>query len=53
MEFFNEPRKGFLQGPMQFGEGIAKGVYGLVSNVVGGAFDTVGKISGTLLSSAK
>jgi hypothetical protein len=47
-EFINEPRKGLLQGPTQFGKGIAKGVAGLLNGVVGGAFDSVSKISGTL-----
>ena len=49
-EFFNEPRKGFLKGPVGFGEGIAKGVYSLISNVIGGGFDVVGKITGTFLN---
>ena len=47
-EFVNEPRKGLLKGPTQFGKGIAKGVAGLLNGVVGGAFDSVSKISGTL-----
>lgn len=50
MEFFNEPRKGFLQGPSAFGIGLAKGVGSLVTNVVGGGLDSVGKITGTLLN---
>lgn len=53
LEFFNEPRKGFLQGPKQFGEGVAKGINSFVSNVIGGGFDTVGKITGTLLTATK
>ena len=47
-EFVNEPRKGLLKGPTQFGKGIAKGVAGLLNGVVGGTFDSVSKISGTL-----
>ena len=47
-EFVNEPRKGLLKGPTQFGKGLAKGVAGLLNGVVGGAFDSVSKISGTL-----
>lgn len=47
-EFVNEPRKGLLKGPTQFGKGIAKGVAGLLNGLVGGAFDSVSKISGTL-----
>ena len=53
VEFFNEPRKGFMQGPKKFGEGLAKGVSSLVGNVVGGGLDTVTKITGTLYSAAK
>jgi hypothetical protein len=53
VEFFNEPRKGFLMGPKEFGKGIAKGLNSLVSNVVGGGFDTVSKITGTLLTATK
>ena len=53
IELFNEPRKGFLEGPKQFGQGLAKGINSLVSNVVGGGFDTVGKITGTLYAATK
>jgi len=53
VEFFNEPRKGFVNGPIQFGAGVAKGVNSLVSNVVGGGLDAVGKITGTLYSAKK
>ena len=49
-EFVNEPRKGLLKGPSQFGKGIAKGVAGLLNGVVGGTFDSVSRISGTLYS---
>jgi vacuolar protein sorting-associated protein 13A/C len=53
IEFFNEPRKGFLQGPKKFGEGVAKGLNSLVSNVVGGGLESVSKITGTLYGAAK
>ena len=53
IEFFNEPRKGFLQGPKKFGEGLAKGMSSLVGNIVGGGLDTVSKITGTLFAAAK
>ena len=52
-QFFNEPRKGLLKGPEEFGLGIKRGVGALVSNVVGGGFNTVSKITGTLLSATK
>ena len=53
MELFNEPRKGFVNGPIQFGTGVAKGVNSLVSNVVGGSLDAVGKITSTLYTASK
>jgi len=53
IELFNEPRKGFVDGPLQFGEGLAKGLNSLVSNVIGGGFETVGKITGTLYTATK
>lgn len=53
VELFNEPRKGFVNGPIHFGTGVAKGVNSLLSNVVGGGLDVVGKITGTLYSATK
>ena len=47
-EFVNEPRKGLLKGPSQFGKGLARGFAGLLNGIIGGAFDSVSKISGTL-----
>ena len=38
-EFVNEPRKGLLKGPSQFGKGLKRGFAGLLNGVVGGAFD--------------
>jgi len=52
-EFFNEPRKGLLKGPEEFGIGIARGTRSLVSNIVGGGFNSVSKITGTLLNASK
>ena len=49
-EFVNEPRKGLLKGPTQFTKGLARGFAGLLNGIVGGAFDSVSKISGTLYS---
>ena len=40
-EFFNEPRKGLLKGPEEFGIGIAKGARSLVSNIVGGVLGII------------
>ena len=47
-ELINEPRKGFLLGPKQFGKGLLKGLGGVLSGVVGGSFGVVQRISGTL-----
>ena len=47
-EFFNEPAKGLLQGPKGFVSGVGKGVKSLVSNVIGGSFESVSKITGSL-----
>ena len=49
-EFVNEPTKGLMKGPSQFGKGLAKGVTGLLNGVVGGTMDSVSKITGTLYS---
>ena len=47
-ELINEPRKGFLLGPKQFGKGLLKGLGGVLSGVVGGSLGVVQRISGTL-----
>ena len=48
-QLFNEPRKGLLKGPEEFGLGLTKGAKALVVNVVGGGFNSVSKITGTIL----
>ena len=52
-EFFNEPRKGLLKSPKDFGIGMAKGARSLVSNIVGGGFKSASKITGTILNVSK
>ena len=52
-QLFNEPRKGLLKGPEEFGLGMARGARALISNVVGGGFNSVSKITGTLLNATK
>ena len=52
-QLFNEPRKGLLKGPEEFGIGLTRGARALVSNVVGGGFNSVSKITGTLLNASK
>ena len=52
-ELINEPRKGFVQGPTQFAKGLGRGIAGLLSGVVGGTFDAIGKITGTLYAATQ
>ena len=52
-ELVNEPRKGFLLGPKQFGKGLLKGLGGVLSGVVGGSFGIVQRISGSLYSATQ
>ena len=52
-QLFNEPRKGLLKGPEEFGLGLTRGARALISNVVGGGFNSVSKITGTLLNATK
>ena len=49
-EFVYEPTKGLMQGPSQFGRGLARGFGGLLNGVVGGTMDSVSKITGGLYS---
>ena len=49
-EFVYEPTKGLMQGPTQFGRGLARGFGGLLNGVVGGTMDSVSKITGGLYS---
>ncbi len=53
IQLFEAPRKGLINGPLGFGEGVAKGFGSLLNAVFTGAFDAVGKISGTLLASCE
>ena len=52
-ELLNQPRKNFLRGPKSFGIGISKGVFSLLSNILGGTTDSLSKITGTLLQTTK
>ena len=51
LQLVEEPRKGLINGPLGFGEGIAKGFGNLITTIISGALDVVSKISGTILSS--
>ena len=52
-DFVNEPRKGFRNGPREFGKGVAKGFGRLVSGVFGGILDFVQRITGTLYAATQ
>jgi len=52
-DFVNEPRKGFRNGPKEFGKGVAKGFGGLVSGIFGGIFDFIQRITGTLYAATQ
>ena len=52
-DLVNEPRKGFLLGPKQFGKGILKGLGGLLSGIVGGAAGMIQRFSGTFYSATQ
>ena len=53
LEIFEAPRKGLIQGPLGFGEGVAKGFGKFIATLITSSFDLVGKISGTLLTSCE
>ena len=52
-DFVNEPRKGFRNGPLEFGKGVAKGFGGLLSGIFGGIFDFIQRITGTLYAATQ
>ena len=43
-----KPAKGFVHGPAEFGLGILEGTGSLVAHSVGGAFNSLSKITGTV-----
>ena len=53
MQIIEAPRKGLVNGPLGFGEGIAKGFGSFITTILSSSFDVVGKISGTLLASCE
>jgi hypothetical protein len=53
LQIIEAPRKGLVNGPLGFGEGIAKGFGTFITTVLSSTFDVVGKISGTLLASCE
>ena len=53
MQIIEAPRKGLINGPLGFGEGIAKGFGTFITTVLSSSFEVVGKITGTLLASCE
>lgn len=47
-DLFYEPFQGLIQGPGEFAEGIILGARSLFGNTIGGAADTVSKITGAM-----
>ena len=47
-DLIKKPTEGFVKGPLEGGLGIVAGVGSLFSKTVGGAFNTLGKITGSL-----
>jgi vacuolar protein sorting-associated protein 13A/C len=47
-DFAQKPAKGFVNGPAEFGKGIVQGTGSLVAHSVGGAFNSLSKITGTV-----
>ena len=52
-EFFAEPAKGLIGGPKAFAKGLGKGINSLLTGVIGGSFESISKISGTLYHAVK
>ena len=46
-----KPAQGFVKGPAEFGIGIAQGTSSLVAHSIGGAFNSISKVTGTVSSS--
>ena len=53
LEIVEAPRRGLINGPLGFGEGVAKGFGTFITTLITSSLDIVGKISGTLLASCE
>jgi vacuolar protein sorting-associated protein 13A/C len=49
-DLVEKPAEGFVKGPLELGKGLVEGAQSLVAHTVGGAFNSVSKITGTLSS---
>jgi hypothetical protein len=52
-ELARDPLEGMLQGPSGFVKGVGTGIQGAVGGVIGGGFDSVSHLSGSLYSVVK
>jgi len=52
-ELARDPLQGMLQGPRGFVAGVGTGMQGVVRGVVGGGFESLSHISGSLYSVVK
>ena len=50
VDLVEKPVQGFLQGPLEGGKGLLLGAGSLVKNTVSGAFNSIGKVTGSLAS---
>ena len=48
IEFIEEPKKGFVRGPLEGGMGIVKGTHSLFRYTIAGTMGTVNKITGSV-----
>lgn len=44
----DKPAEGFVQGPLEFGKGLAEGTSSLIAHSVGGALNSVSKVTGAV-----
>ena len=44
----DKPAEGFVEGPLEFGKGLAEGTTSLIAHSVGGALNSVEKVTGAV-----
>ena len=49
-DFKDKPSEGFVQGPLEFGKGLAQGTTSLIAHSLAGALYSVEKFTGTIAS---
>ena len=50
IDFYEIPKEGFIQGPLEGSKGIIKGTFGLVGKSFGGVSNSLSKITGSIAS---